>query len=125
MSCANNKPLHALCVCYVFVFDRKVEFIHINQTQHKVVWAGPAVRISGTTGNRLWNNVLEASAGKKEGGKGGVGRMGGVGFPFSSHCAKVRRPQASGRTGSRESLAAANVGQGSSSHLLVVLPLLQ
>lgn len=41
------------------------------------------VRVSGTTGNRLWNNVLEASAGKKGGRGGGVGVV-VVDFLFSS-----------------------------------------
>lgn len=58
--------------------------------QHKAVWAGPDVRISGTTGNRLWNNVLEASAGKKEEG-GWKGGWRASPFFFKSHDAKSKR----------------------------------
>lgn len=59
-----------MCVCV-----RLHDAVYIiNETQHKAGWAGPFldVRKSGTTGNRLWNNVLESSAGKR----------GGGGFPF-------------------------------------------
>lgn len=40
----------------------------------------------GTTGNRLWNNVLEASAGKK-----------GGGFPILLHRTRVHNPQSVGQ----------------------------
>lgn len=70
-----------------------------------------------------WRRVPERRGGKV----GWWGPEGPVGFPFSSHGAKVRNPKETGRIESSESfdMFITNIRQGSSSHLLVVLSLLQ
>lgn len=82
-ACINKCPVQIinLCMLYVFVMCLCVIVKWSLSNKSNAAQSGVGridVRVSGTTGNRLWNNVLEASAGKKGGG------VGVVDFLFSS-----------------------------------------